>query len=98
MRRFSSQPSVTFDRATSHRHPPRVRIGATVPNVVGATTASPDTFACQPLITRVAMKLFLRLTACAVAILLTSSIAALAWDRSDQAAAPRNSALPPISH
>ena len=41
------------------------------------------------------MKLILRLTACALAILLTSSIAALAWDRSDQAAASQPSALPP---
>ena len=44
------------------------------------------------------MNLFLRLTACAAAILLVSSIAALAWDRSDQAAAPQSSALPPPDH
>jgi hypothetical protein len=44
------------------------------------------------------MKLFLRLTACALAILLTSSIAALAWDHSDQAAASQTSALPPPGH
>jgi hypothetical protein len=31
------------------------------------------------------MKLLLRLTACAFTILLVSSVAALAWDRSDQA-------------
>ncbi len=44
------------------------------------------------------MKLILRLTACALAILLISSIAALAWDRSDQAAASQTSALPPPGH
>jgi len=32
------------------------------------------------------MKLLLRLTACAFTILLVSSVAALAWDRSDSAA------------
>jgi hypothetical protein len=30
------------------------------------------------------MKLLVRLTACALTILLVSSVAALAWDRSDQ--------------
>jgi hypothetical protein len=33
------------------------------------------------------MKLLLRLTACAFTILLVSSVAALAWDRSDPAPA-----------
>ena len=52
----------------------------------------------DPLIADAARKLILRLTACALAILLISSIAALAWDRSDQAAASQASALPPSDH
>jgi hypothetical protein len=75
-----------------------VHIGATVSNVVGVALASPDTPAAEPLIADTTMRLFLRLTACALAILLTSSIAALAWDRSDQAAASESSALPPSEH
>ena len=33
------------------------------------------------------MKLFLRMTVCALAVLVVSSVAALAWDRGDQASA-----------